>query len=236
MMLALGVGSWVAAIFHLLTHAFFKALLFLAAGSVIHARTTSRTSAGWAGLRRPMRTTFATFAVGMMALAGVPFLFSGFWSKEAILHAASEWDVSRLPLYAGLAGVVLTAFYMTRLLCEVFWGRAALPRGRPRPREPGVITVPLVVLAIGSIGLGFLGTPAWPWLQSQLTGEAIPSRAAPRGRRPHVLSIVLVADRPRRRMGALRPQARARGRRRIGSRSRPRRPRLFAFLRRAHEV
>src|SRR6185295_15020184 len=91
MMLALGVGSWVAAIFHLLTHAFFKALLFLGAGSVIHAAHHEQDIRQLGGLRRPLKITFATFAIGMMALAGVPFLFSGFWSKEAILHAAHGW-------------------------------------------------------------------------------------------------------------------------------------------------
>ena len=116
MMLALGVGSWVAAIFHLLTHAFFKALLFLGAGSVIHAAHHEQDIRNLGGLGAKMKTTFATFAVGMMALAGVPFLFSGFWSKEAILHAAHEWNVSHLPLFMGLAAVVLTAFYMTRLV------------------------------------------------------------------------------------------------------------------------
>src|SRR5262245_40232733 len=125
MMLALGVGSWIAAIFHLLTHAFFKALLFLGAGSVIHAAHHEQDIRKLGGLRGPMRTTFATFAIGMMALAGVPFLFSGFWSKEAILHAAqglegspalrSLGEVGHLPFYMGLAAVVLTAFYMTRL-------------------------------------------------------------------------------------------------------------------------
>jgi NADH-quinone oxidoreductase subunit L len=193
MMLALGVGSWVAAIFHLLTHAFFKALLFLSAGSVIHATHHEQDIRRLGGLRGPMRTTFATFAVGMMALAGVPFLFSGFWSKEAILRAASEWTVSSLPLYAGLAGVVLTAFYMTRLLCEVFGGEARSPAAAHARESPSTITVPLVVLAIGSIGLGFLGTPAWPWLQSQLTGERVPSRPLLEGGGLTVLSIVLVA-------------------------------------------
>jgi NADH-quinone oxidoreductase subunit L len=82
MMLALGVGSWVAAIFHLLTHAFFKALLFLGAGSVIHAAHHEQDIRSLGGLRGPMRTTFATFAIGMMALSGVPFLFSGFWSRR----------------------------------------------------------------------------------------------------------------------------------------------------------
>src|SRR5688500_15403166 len=118
MMLALGVGSWVAAIFHLLTHAFFKALLFLGAGSVIHAAHHEQDIRQLGGLRHPLRVTFLTFAIGTMALAGVPFLFSGFWSKESILHAAHGWTVSHLPFYVGLAAVVLTAFYMTRLVAE----------------------------------------------------------------------------------------------------------------------
>jgi NADH-quinone oxidoreductase subunit L len=88
MMLAIGVGSWVAAMFHLLTHAFFKALLFLGAGSVIHAAHHEQDIRNLGGLGGKMKATFATFGVGMMALAGVPFVFSGFWSKEGILHAA----------------------------------------------------------------------------------------------------------------------------------------------------
>jgi NADH-quinone oxidoreductase subunit L len=100
MMLALGVGSWVAAIFHLLTRMpFSRPCSSSAAGSVIDAAHHEQDIRRLGGLRRRMRMTFATFAVGMMALAGVPLLFSGFWSKEAILHAASEWDVSNLPLW-----------------------------------------------------------------------------------------------------------------------------------------
>ena len=171
MMLALGVGSWVAAIFHLLTHAFFKALLFLGAGSVIHAAHHEQDIRALGGLRGPMKITFITFALGMMALAGVPFLFSGFWSKEAILHAAHGWEVSSLPFYAGLAAVVLTAFYMTRLVAEVFFG-APRSDGAGHAQENGpAMTVPLVLLALGAVGLGFLGTPAYPWLQSKLLGE-----------------------------------------------------------------
>ena len=168
MMLALGVGSWVAAIFHLLTHAFFKALLFLGAGSVIHAAHHEQDIRRLGGLRTPLRVTFATFAIGMMALAGVPFLFSGFWSKEAILHAAHGWQVSHLPFFAGLAAVVLTAFYMTRLVAETFLGR---PRGDDAAHaheSPAVMTVPLVLLAACAVLLGFLGTPWWPWLQRTL--------------------------------------------------------------------
>ncbi len=193
MMLALGVGSWVGAIFHLLTHAFFKALLFLGAGSVIHAAHHEQDIRRLGGLSRSMRTTFVTFAVGMMALAGVPFVFSGFWSKEAILHAASEWDVSHLPFYATLIGVVLTAFYMTRLLCEVFRGAPRSPAAAHAHESPRVMTIPLAVLAIGAVALGFLGTPVWPWLQSRLTGTPIPARPLLEGGGLMGLSIVLVA-------------------------------------------
>ena len=175
MMLALGVGSWTAAIFHLLTHAFFKALLFLGAGSVIHAAHHEQDIRLLGGLRPKMKITFATFAIGMMALSGVPFLFSGFWSKEAILHAAHAWDVSHLPLYAGLAAVVLTAFYMTRLVAETFLGQPRSAAAEHAHENSAVMTIPLILLAIGAIGLGFLGTPAWPWLQARLSGTELHS-------------------------------------------------------------
>jgi NADH-quinone oxidoreductase subunit L len=194
MMLALGVGSWVAAIFHLLTHAFFKALLFLGAGSVIHAAHHEQDIRRLGGLRGPMRTTFATFAIGMMALSGVPFLFSGFWSKEAILHAAHQWQVSHLPLYAGLAAVVLTAFYMTRLVAETFFGRARSESAAHAHENPAVMTVPLVLLAVCAIALGFLGTPAYPWLQARLLGESeVHGHSLLEGGGLMMLSIGLVA-------------------------------------------
>ncbi len=175
MMLALGVGSWTAAIFHLLTHAFFKALLFLGAGSVIHAAHHEQDIRLLGGLRPKMKITFATFAIGMMALSGVPFLFSGFWSKEAILHAAHAWDVSHLPLYASLAAVVLTAFYMTRLVAETFLGQPRSAAAEHAHENSAVMTIPLILLALGAIGLGFLGTPAYPWLQARLSGTELHS-------------------------------------------------------------
>ncbi|MEY2882249.1 MAG: NADH-quinone oxidoreductase subunit, partial [Verrucomicrobiota bacterium] len=196
MMLALGVGAWPAAIFHLLTHAFFKALLFLGAGSVIHAAHHEQDLRALGGLSRNMRTTFATFAVGMMALSGVPFLFSGFWSKEGILHAAHAWDVSHLPLYAGLAAVVLTAFYMTRLMAEVFFGQPRAPAAAHAHESPPTMTVPLVILAVCAVALGFLGTPAFPWLQGKLLGETATRfhfAALFDGAGLMMLSIVLVA-------------------------------------------
>jgi NADH-quinone oxidoreductase subunit L len=190
MMLALGVGSSVAAIFHLLTHAFFKALLFLGAGSVIHAAHHEQDIRQLGGLRTHMRVTFATFAIGMMALAGVPFLFSGFWSKEAILHAAHAWPVSHLPFYIGLAAVVLTAFYMTRLVAEVFFGHARSEAASHAHESPRAMTLPLVILAVCAIVLGFLGTPFWPWLQRTLDPQ-FKSEAGGFGLM--ILSIVLVA-------------------------------------------
>jgi NADH-quinone oxidoreductase subunit L len=193
MMLALGVGSWVAAIFHLLTHAFFKALLFLGAGSVIHAAHHEQDMRNLGGLSSRMRTTVVTFAIGTLALAGFPFLFSGFWSKEGILHAAHEWDVSHVPLYIGLIAVVLTAFYMTRLVAETFWGRARSKPAQDAHESPPVMTVPLVLLAVGSVLLGFLGTPAWPWLQATLEGKTEFERHSLfEGAGLMMLSIVLV--------------------------------------------
>ncbi len=168
MMLALGVGAWSAAIFHLLTHAFFKALLFLGAGSVIHAAHHEQDIRRLGGLRTKMKVTFASFAIGMMALSGVPFLFSGFWSKEAILHAAHEWNVSHLPLYAGLCAVVLTAFYMTRLVAETFFGQPRSHGADHAHENTAAMTAPLVILASCAVLLGFLGTPYWPWLQKTL--------------------------------------------------------------------
>jgi len=122
MMLGLGVGGVAVGMFHLITHAFFKALLFLGAGSVIHGIHEEQDIRRMGGLRRWMPVTFATYAVGMMALSGVPLFFSGFWSKDAILHAAHGWTVSTVPFYLGACGALLTAFYMTRQVCYVFFG------------------------------------------------------------------------------------------------------------------
>ena len=192
MMLALGVGSWVAAIFHLLMHAFFKSLLFLGAGSVIHSAHHEQDLRRLGGLGRRMKVTFATFAAGMLALAGVPFLFSGFWSKEAILHAAHAWPVSSLPLVAGLAAVVLTAFYMTRLVTGIFLGAPRSDAAADAHESSAVMTGPLLILAACAIGLGFLGTPAWPWLQSNLGGGVIPPESIWEAPGLMLLSIGLV--------------------------------------------
>src|SRR6202041_3218965 len=99
MMLGIGVGGVAVGIFHLLAHAFFKALLFLGAGSVIHGLMGEQDIREMGGVRKWMPITFATYSVGTLALCGFPLFFSGFWSKDAILHAAYEWNVSRVPFY-----------------------------------------------------------------------------------------------------------------------------------------
>ena len=171
MMMGLGTGGVFVGMFHLLTHAFFKALLFLGAGSVIHGAHEEQDITKMGGLRKLMPVTFATYAIGTMALAGVPLLFSGFWSKDEILHSASIWAPSKIPFLLGLAGAFLTAFYMTRQMCYVFFGKLRLDE--KLHESPGVMTIPLVILAGSSILIGFLGTPAWPWLHHYLTGEAV---------------------------------------------------------------
>src|ERR1051325_10637591 len=107
MMVSLGVGGVAAGIMHLLAHGFFKALLFLGAGSVIHGLHHEQDIRKMGGLRKSMRITFATYAVGMMALSGVPLLFSGGWTKEEVLHATSRWPSSHVPYYLLLLGVIL---------------------------------------------------------------------------------------------------------------------------------
>jgi len=169
MMLALGVGSVTAAIVHLIAHAIFKALLFLGAGSVIHGVHDEQDIRKMGGLRKFLPVTFATYAVGMMALCGVPFFFSGFWSKDEILHVAHQWPVSHGPFYFAAAAAFLTAFYMTRQMCYVFAGKY---RGSAHPHEsPAVMTVPLVILAVAAILMSIPVTPAWPWLHGHLSGH-----------------------------------------------------------------
>jgi NADH-quinone oxidoreductase subunit L len=172
MMVSLGVGGVAAGIMHLLAHGFFKALLFLGSGSVIHGCHGEQDIRKMGGLRRLMPVTFGTYAIGMMALSGVPLFFSGGWTKEEILHAAAHWPQSHAPYYLMLAGVVLTALYMTRQMIYVFFGnrRSAAEHAHESPR---VMTMPLLVLAIGTVFLSVVLTSAWPWLDDYLTGESV---------------------------------------------------------------
>jgi NADH-quinone oxidoreductase subunit L len=172
MMVSLGVGGVAAGIMHLLAHGFFKALLFLGAGSVIHGCHGEQDIRKMGGLRRFMPVTFVTYAIGMMALSGVPFFFSGGWTKEEILHVTAHWPRSHAPYYLILVGVVLTALYMTRQIIYVFFGEAHSSSEHAH-ESPRVMTIPLIVLALCAIFFSIVLTPAWPWLDAYLTGEAV---------------------------------------------------------------
>ena len=164
MMLALGVGGWVAGLLHLITHAFFKALLFLGAGSVIHACHHEQDVRKMGGLRRKMPLTAYTMLVGVLAISGAPFL-SGWYSKDQIIAAAVGYGLRHqhhvLLLVLPLVTTALTAFYMFRLWLLTFTGE---PRDRhvhdQAHESPAVMTVPLVLLALLSIGVAW-GWPPW---------------------------------------------------------------------------
>jgi NADH-quinone oxidoreductase subunit L len=170
MMVSLGVGGVAAGIMHLLAHGFFKALLFLGSGSVMHGCHHEQDIRKMGGLRRLMPVTFLTYAVGMMTLSGVPLFFSGAWTKEEILHATAHWPRSSVPHYLMMAGVVLTALYMTRQMIYVFFGNRR-EASEQAHESPSVMTVPLIVLAVCAIVLSVALTPAWPWLHDYLMGE-----------------------------------------------------------------
>src|SRR5262249_2638201 len=192
MMVSLGVGGVAAGIMHLLAHGFFKALLFLGAGSVIHGLHHEQDIRKMGGLRRAMPITFATYAIGMMALSGVPFFFSGGWTKEEILNAALFWKPSHGPYYFLSLGVVLTALYMTRQIIYVFFGqpRAGLSHAHESPK---VMTIPLIVLATCTILFSIVLTPAWDWPEHYLVGHGGPEFDASRlFQRMILISLVLV--------------------------------------------
>jgi NADH-quinone oxidoreductase subunit L len=177
MMVGLATGGVAVGIFHLITHAFFKALLFLGAGSVIHGCHDEQDIRHMGGLRRTMPVTFATYSIGMLALSGFPLVFSGFWSKDAIIGAAHNWPLSKGPFILLLIGALLTAFYMTRQIAYVFFGPW---RGHGTPHEsPRVMTAPLAILAFFAIALGAIGTPRWPWFASLIESRAIAPETEP---------------------------------------------------------
>ncbi|MUT65062.1 NADH-quinone oxidoreductase subunit L [Paenibacillus sp. NEAU-GSW1] len=171
MVMAIGLGSVTGSIFHLFTHAFFKALLFLGAGSVIHALHTQDIRE-MGGLGGKMKTTAWTFAIGALALSGIP-PFSGFWSKDAIL--ATALDENPLLFVVGLAAAFCTALYMTRLFVLVFTGKPRSGNGTVH-ESPAVMTVPMIALAVLSIIAGFVETPwnGWfgEWLEAGGTAAA----------------------------------------------------------------
>jgi NADH-quinone oxidoreductase subunit L len=184
MMMGLGIGGVAIGMFHLITHAFFKSLLFLGAGSVIHGCNGEQDIRKMGGLRKLMPITFLTYAVGMLALCGFP-LFSGFWSKDEILHAANAWSISKIPFYLGAFGALLTAFYMTRQVYYVFASPSRLDQSTSSsahhsthaastPHEsPAVMTIPLTILAAFALLLGLVDTPVWSWFHSFLSGTPV---------------------------------------------------------------
>ena len=164
MFLGVGVGAYASGIFHLVTHAFFKGLMFLTAGSVMHAMANELDMRKMGGLKTKMPITHWTFLVGALAIAGFPFL-SGFWSKDEILHSA--WGSSPIIYVIGLITAFLTAFYMFRLIFVTFYGESRVePDVDSHLHEsPPVMWVPLAILAIPSALIGLLlgwgGPESW---------------------------------------------------------------------------
>jgi len=160
MFLACGAAAYSAAIFHLVTHAFFKGLLFLAAGAVIHSLGGQQDLRVMGGLRKTIPITFWTMSAGVFAIAGLP-PFSGFFSKDAILYQTFLSPTAGPILwFVGLVTVLLTAFYMFRLWYLAFFGASRAEAGQQHPHEsPWVMLVPLVLLGLLSVGGGWIGIP-----------------------------------------------------------------------------
>ncbi len=158
MFLALGVGAYTTAVFHVMTHAFFKALLFLGSGSVIHAMGGEQDIRKMGGLSKHMKITQLTFLIGCLAISGIPGL-SGFFSKDAILTAAYEHNP--VLYYLGIVAAMMTAFYMFRLYFLTFTGsfRGTEEQHHHLHESPAAMTMPLVVLAILSVAGGYVGMP-----------------------------------------------------------------------------
>ncbi|UEG52900.1 NADH-quinone oxidoreductase subunit L [Mucilaginibacter daejeonensis] len=180
MFLALGVGAYTGAFFHVLTHAFFKALLFLGAGSVIHAVSGEQDMRNMGGLKGKLPVTFITMLIGTLAIAGIP-PFAGFFSKDEIL--AHTYMHSPILYVLGVLGAMFTSFYMFRLMYLTFWGkfRGTHEQEHHLHESPASMTIPLIVLAILSTIGGFMGVPEalgghhWleHWLEPVLEGSAV---------------------------------------------------------------
>ncbi|WP_062294132.1 NADH-quinone oxidoreductase subunit L [Demequina phytophila] len=177
MMLAAGLGpiGYAFAIFHLVTHGFFKAGMFLGAGSVMHGMSDQVDMRRFGALRTAMVTTWVTFGLGWLAILGVP-PFSGFWSKDKIIEAAFVGEGAQPWILGGAAliGAGLTAFYMSRLFFMTFHGKARWTDGQHPHESPALMTVPMIILAVGSAFLGLflaMGDRFSTWLEP-VTGHA----------------------------------------------------------------
>lgn len=167
MFLACGVGAFGAALFHLMTHAFFKALMFLGSGSVIHAMHEEQDIRKMGGLKKYMPITHMTFLFGWIAIIGMP-PFAGFFSKDEILWMSFHSPFGNVALWAmGAVGATLTAFYMTRLMALTFWGKSRIAKDIHPHESPLLMTIPLIILGILSIIGGWIGIP-------HVIGEVLP--------------------------------------------------------------
>jgi len=178
MFLGCGVAAYSAAVFHLMTHAFFKALLFLAAGSVIHGMGGEQDMRKMGGLRKKLPITFWTMTAGVIAIAGI-WPFAGFFSKDAILYAVFQQGTAGKALwFVGLLTALLTAVYMARLWYMTFFGESRSPEIHPH-ESPWSMLGPLVILAALSIGGGWIGMDRFGSFLSAATGPTIdPATAA----------------------------------------------------------
>ncbi|MGI9611015.1 MAG: NADH-quinone oxidoreductase subunit L, partial [Acidimicrobiia bacterium] len=199
MFLAVGSGAYVAGIFHLFTHAFFKALLFLGSGSVIHAMNDEQDMGKMGGLRKVMPVTHATMFVGWLAIIGIPPL-AGFWSKDEILAIAfGEGGWFTFLWVIGIITAILTAIYMTRWMSLTFWGKPRWDEGLHPHESPALMTIPLVGLAVGSAFFGLLNTPFHGPLKPAFehflepSFEAIEMAHIPSGATPWILAAISVA-------------------------------------------
>ncbi|HSQ37593.1 MAG TPA: NADH-quinone oxidoreductase subunit L [Acidimicrobiia bacterium] len=192
MFAAVGAGAYVAGMFHLTTHAFFKALLFLGAGAVIHSLAGEQDMRRMGGLWRKLPVTTATMVVAWLAISGIP-PFSGFWSKDEILATIFErGGLWRVIWALGLLTALITAFYMTRMIYLTFFGERRWPEGAHPHEAPWPMGLPLAVLAVLAMGGGLLNTPWRLGLEHFLEPafHGVPIAAAGHGFTQMVLAIV----------------------------------------------
>jgi NADH-quinone oxidoreductase subunit L len=192
MFMAVGAAGYVAGLFHLLTHAFFKALLFLGAGSVIHAMAGEQDMRKMGGLRRSMPVTFVTMVVAWLSISGIP-IFSGFWSKDEILAVVYGRGGAWIGLWAvGLVTAAITAFYMSRMIYLTFFGAPRWDDGTHPHESPASMTLPLVVLGVLSLVGGLINTPFYPVLEHFLepSFELVTQAQLPERLTPWILATV----------------------------------------------
>jgi len=195
MFAAVGAGAYVAGMYHLTTHAFFKALLFLGAGAVIHALSGEQDLRRMGGLWRRLPVTTATMVVAWLAISGIPPL-SGFWSKDEILATLYARGGAWLAVWAvGLATALITAFYMSRMIYLAFFGRPRWEEGAHPHEAPGVMAVPLGILAVLALAAGAVNTPWRPGLEHFLepSFEGLDLAHLPSGGTQWVLAAVSTA-------------------------------------------